>query len=60
MHENDLFRFFEHLAFGDPEGGLGDGHGEVIDLDALKLADRDLDRVYIRIAEGDLPAGELL
>ena len=51
MH--DVFRLLHHLAFRDPQGGLGDRRGEVIDLNAVKLADGDFDGVRDR-AEGDL------
>ena len=43
----DVFRFARHLAFGDPERGLCDGAGEVLDFDAVELADRDADKSRI-------------
>lgn len=36
---NDLLGDLHHLTFGDPEGGLGDGHGKIVDLNAVKLSD---------------------
>ena len=40
---DDAFRGVHHLALGDPQRRLGDGHGEVVDLDAVELADAHLD-----------------
>ena len=37
--------FFHHLAFCDPQGGLGDSHSEIVDLNTVELANGDLDRV---------------
>ena len=43
MH--DVLGLLHHLAFGNPQGRLGHGHSKVIDLDAVELADGDLDGV---------------
>lgn len=40
-----IFGLFHHLALCDPEGGFGDGGGEIVDLDAVELVDGDLDGV---------------
>lgn len=42
---NDVFGLFHHLALCDPERRLGNGGGEVVDLDAVELVDGDLNRV---------------
>ena len=42
---DDLEGFREHLGLGDPKGGLGDGHGEVVDFDAVELLDGDANGV---------------
>ena len=55
VHVDDAFGLLHHLIFGDPEGGLGDGHGEVVDLDAVELPDGHLDGVVMLVAECDLP-----
>ena len=39
----NLRRLLEHLRLGDPERGLCDGHGEVVDLNTVELRDGDLD-----------------
>ena len=39
----DLGRLAAHLRLGDPERRLRDGDGEVVDLDAPELRERDLD-----------------
>ena len=57
---DDALRFFEHLGFRDPERGLRDRHGEVIDLDAVKLLDRDLNRVQFFIAKSHLSVESFL
>ena len=36
---DNLFRLGEHLGLRNPEGGLADGDGEVIDFDAVELVD---------------------
>lgn len=51
---DNALRLLHHLAFRDPESGLGDGHGKVIDFDAVKLADAHLDRIA-DIHQHDLP-----
>ena len=51
---HDLGGFGQHLGFGDPEGGLGDGYGEVVDFDAVELPDADADGV-VDDAEYALP-----
>ena len=38
----DVRRFVEHLGFRYPHRSLGDGHGEVVDLDSVELLDRNL------------------
>ena len=43
---DDLGGFGEHLGVGDPEGGFGDGYGEVVDFDAVELVDGDADGVF--------------
>ena len=43
MH--DVLGLLHHLAFRDPHGRLGHGHGKVVDLDAVELANGDLDGV---------------
>ena len=52
-HMDNLFRLFHHLAVCDPEGGFGNSHGKIVDLNAVELADGDLDGV-IQI-QHDLP-----
>ena len=42
---DDIFGLFHHLALCDPEGSFGNGGGEVVDLDAVKLMNGDLDGV---------------
>gem|GEM_PF-5387144 len=42
---DDIFGFLHHLALGDPQGSLCNCNGKIIDLDAVKLPDGDLDRV---------------
>ena len=42
---DDIFGFLHHLALGNPQGGFGDSDGKIVDLDAVKLSDGDLDRV---------------
>ena len=32
-----LFRFAQHLTFGDPEGGFRDGDSKIVDLNAVEL-----------------------
>ena len=44
-HVDDIFGFLHHLALGNPQGGLGYGHGKIVDLNPVKLPDGDLDRV---------------
>ena len=49
---NDVFRFVEHLALGNPERGFCDGTGEVVDFDAVELLDADFDEVaFAALAE---------
>ena len=43
----DLLGVVQCLLFRDPQGGLGDGHGEVVDLDAVELVDADLDERFL-------------
>ena len=50
---HQLFRLLHHLALGDPQGGLGHGDGEVVDLDAVELANGDPDGVG-HLAQDDL------
>lgn len=44
-HVYHILGFLHHLAFGNPQGGLGHGHGEVVNLDAVELADTNLDGI---------------
>ena len=39
----DPFRLGDHLAFGYPQRGFRHRHGEVVDFDAVELADMHLD-----------------
>ena len=44
---NNFFRLLQHLAFRNPEGGFGNGHSKVIDLDAIELTDGYLNGVEV-------------
>ena len=35
--------FPHHLTFRDPQGGLGNSHGKIIDLNTIELPNGDLD-----------------
>ena len=48
---HDGFGFAQHLRFGEPESGFGDGDGEVVDFDPVELRDGDFD-------ESGVPAGD--
>ena len=50
---DDALGLLHHLAFGDPYRGLGDGDGEVVDLDAVELLDADLDGGVGRFVEAE-------
>ena len=68
MH--DVLGLLHHLAFRDPQGRLGYGHGKVVDLDAVELANGDLngvcyiaqhnlvgkgaERLIFQLAQGDI------
>ena len=39
----DIRRLIEHLCLGYPHRSLGDGHGEVVDLDSVELLYRHPD-----------------
>ncbi len=55
MHRKDVFRFLQHLTFRNPEGGFCHRHGEVVDLDAVELGNRNLDRKSaVSAEEGNL------
>lgn len=43
MHQHHVLGLLEHLALRDPQGGLGDGDGKIVDLDAVELVDAHLD-----------------
>ena len=53
-HVHDVLGLLHHLALRDPQGRLGHGHGKVIDLNAVELADGDLDRI------GEVPQSDLV
>ena len=46
------------IWFSAIQSAVRHGHGEVVDFDAVELADADLDRVDALQADGDLPVGE--
>ena len=50
---DDALGLLHHLAFGDPYRCLGDGDGEVVDLDAVELLDADLDGGVGRLVEAE-------
>ena len=50
---DNIFRFFQHLALRNPQGGFGNCGGKVVDLNAVKLMDGNLNRICI-IAHCDL------
>ena len=52
---DDFLRLLHHLRFRNPQRGLGDGDGEIINLDAIELFYGDANRVDGR-AEDDLAA----
>ncbi|MBQ7212781.1 MAG: hypothetical protein IJS19_09015, partial [Muribaculaceae bacterium] len=39
------FGLANHLAFGNPQSGFGHGHGKIVDLDAVELADFHVDEI---------------
>lgn len=44
-----VLRLLHHLALGNPKGGLGNGDGKIVDLDAIELPNRDLNGIaYIQ------------
>lgn len=51
---DDVFGFAHHLRLGDPERGLRDGNGEVVDFDAVELPDGDLNRAELGVVKFDL------
>ena len=56
---NDFLRLLNHLQFGNPEGSLSDGNGEVVNFDAVKLPDRNFNGVE-DVAELNLTAEKFL
>ena len=44
---NNPLSLVHHLTFGDPQGGGGDGDGEVVDLYAIELVDVDFDGIQL-------------
>ena len=57
---DDALGLLHHLAFGDPYRCLGDGDGEVVDLDAVELLDADLDGGVGRFVEAEDAAAGLV
>ena len=51
-----VLRLLHHLALRDPQGCPGHGDGKVVDLNAIKLSDGDLDGVFH--IQHDLPLVE--
>ena len=47
VHMHDFFRFLHHLAFRNPEGSFRNGHGKVVDFDAIELTDGHLNGVKV-------------
>ena len=45
----DALGFAEHLVLGNPEGGLVDAAGEVVDFDAMELRERDVHHIAFQI-----------
>ena len=56
---DNIFCFFQHLALRDPQGSFSNCSGKVVDLNAVKLVDGDLDRVQGPFAPGHL-TGDLV
>ena len=52
---DDVLSLLHHLALGDPQGRLGHRDGEIVDLDAVELADGDLNGVD-KVTQDDLVA----
>ena len=42
---NNFARLLNHLKFGNPKGGLRYGHGEVVNLNAVELSDRNFNGI---------------
>lgn len=56
---NDFLGLLHHLAFRDPQGGLGHSNSKVVNLNTVELADRYLNRIESSaVAKGDLAAME--
>ena len=55
---HDLLRFCHHLSFGDPKGGAGHCHGEIIYLDTEELANADVDGTEFASERGRLVVPE--
>ena len=58
FHVDDILGFLHHLAFCDPKCRLRYGNCEIIDLDAIELSNRDVDRIA-NDAEHNLTASQL-
>ena len=58
LHVDNVLCFFEHLVLGDPQCCPGDRDSEIVDLNAVELADGNLDRREAFIAKGDLAVGQ--
>ena len=56
---NDFLSLLNHLQFGNPKGGLSDGNSEVVNLNAVKLPDKNFNGVE-EFAELNLRAEQLL
>ena len=48
LHMHDILGLLEHLAFCNPQRGFGDGNGEIVYLNAVKLPDGHLNGVVPR------------
>ena len=55
---DNVLCFFEHLVLGDPQSCPGYRDSEIVDLNAVELADGNLDRREAFIAKGDLAVGQ--
>ena len=52
---NNFLSLLNHLQFGNPQRGLSDSNGKVVNLDAEELPDRNFDGIE-KIAELNLTA----